>query len=248
MGRDRIIQLAMCLVAIGGIVLGGTLLGSLIETSERRALRYTDNADENMPPFVALGTAIGAFRGMIVDYLWIKANLMKDRGQFYQVMEDADLITKLQPRFAPVWVFHGHNMAYNISVATNTPEERWEWVKAGIELVRDKGLRYNPNDLELHKELSFWIGHKVDGVSDDAQMYYKREWAREWHYLLGEPPADQSRSAEPWGVDGAVTVTGVLAEGGVPILYDLGIFIRNRPRPTPRPIGAFYRKITPVQV
>ena len=188
MGRDRIIQLSMCLVVIAGLAVGGGLLGNLVETSERKSLRYTDNADENMPPFIALGTAIGAFRGLIVDYLWIKANMMIEQGQYYQVMEDADLITKLQPRFAPVWVFHGHNMAYNISVSTNTPEERWDWVKAGIDLVRNKGLRYNPNDLELHKELSFWMGHKVGGVSDDAHLYYKQRWAAEWHDLLGEPP------------------------------------------------------------
>ncbi|MCH2134349.1 MAG: hypothetical protein MK116_11415 [Phycisphaerales bacterium] len=196
MGRDRIIQLAMCLVVIGGIATGGVLLGSLIQTSERKALRYTDNADENMPPFVALGTAIGAFRGLIVDYLWIKANLMVEQGKYYQVMEDTDLITKLQPRFAPVWTFHGHNMAYNISVATNTPMERWEWVKAGIDLVRNRGLRYNPNDLLLHKDLAFWLGHKVGGVSDDAHLFYKREWAREWHNLLGEPPMDQESRVE----------------------------------------------------
>ena len=190
MGRDRIIQLSMCVVIIASLAVGGGLLGNLIETSERKSLRYTDNADENMPPFIALGTAIGAFRGLIVDYLWIKANMMIEQGQYYQVMEDADLITKLQPRFAPVWVCHGHNMAYNISVSTNTPEERWEWVKSGIDLVRNKGLRYNPNDLELHKELSFWMGHKVGGVSDDAHLYYKQRWAAEWHDLLGEPPMD----------------------------------------------------------
>ena len=61
MGRDRIIQLVMCLVVILGLSVGGGLLGNLIEKSESNGLRYTDNADENMPPFVALGTAIGAF-------------------------------------------------------------------------------------------------------------------------------------------------------------------------------------------
>jgi hypothetical protein len=105
-------------------------------------------------------------------------------------MADADLITKLQPRFSAVWAFHGHNMAYNISVAHNTEPERWEWVKAGIDLVRSRGLRYNPNDLQLHRELAFWFAHKIEGVADDAHLYYKRELAREWHGLLGEPPAD----------------------------------------------------------
>jgi hypothetical protein len=153
-------------------------------------LRYTDVSVEGAPPIVALGTAIGALRGIIVDYLWLKVNMMKEEGQFYEVMSDSDLITKLQPRFAQVWGFHGHNMAYNISVLTNTPEERWDWVKAGIDLVRNEGLRYNPNDVVLHKELAFWFAHKMDGVSDDAHLHYKREHAKEWEYLLGPEPYD----------------------------------------------------------
>ncbi len=161
--------------------------GKLIGT-DGFGLRYTDVAVDGAPPIVALGTAMGALRGLIVDYLWIKVNMMKEKGLYFEVMSDADMITKLQPRFGEVWGFHGHNMAYNISVLTNTPEERWEWVQAGINLVRDKGLRYNPNDVVLHKELAFWFSHKIDGVSDDAHLYYKRMLAQEWQYLLGEPP------------------------------------------------------------
>jgi hypothetical protein len=161
-----------------------------IESVDGYALRYTDVSVEGAPPIVALGTAIGALRGIIVDYLWIKVNMMKEKGQFYEVMSDADLITKLQPRFPDVWAFHGHNMAYNISVLTNTREERWDWVQQGIDLVRNKGLRYNPNDVVLHKELAFWFAHKIDGVADDAHLYYKREFAKKWHLLLGEVPYD----------------------------------------------------------
>ena len=161
-----------------------------VEQVDGHALRYTDVSIEGAPPVVALGTAIGALRGIIVDYLWIKVNMMKEKGQFYEVMSDADLITKLQPRFAEVWGFHGHNMAYNISVLTNTREERWDWVKQGIDLVRNSGIRYNPNDVVLYKELAFWFAHKLDGVADDAHLYYKREHAQEWHFLLGEEPYD----------------------------------------------------------
>ena len=161
-----------------------------VEQVDGHALRYTDVSIEGAPPVVALGTAIGALRGIIVDYLWIKVNMMKEKGQFYEVMSDADLITKLQPRFAEVWGFHGHNMAYNISVLTNTREERWDWVKQGIDLVRNSGIRYNPNDVVLYKELAFWFAHKLDGVADDAHLYYKRQHAQEWHFLLGEEPYD----------------------------------------------------------
>ena len=153
-------------------------------------LRYTDEAEAGAPPMVVLGTALGALRGLIVDYLWIKVTLQKEKGLLYEVMSDSNLITALQPRHPEVWSFHGHNMAYNISVMTNTPEERWAWVNAGISLVRDKGLRYNPNSLLLCKELAFWFSHKIDGVADDAHLTYKRQFAREWQYLLGIPPQD----------------------------------------------------------
>ena len=196
MTRDRIIQLCSLGVMIVAFVASGLLLPSILKKSEERGLRYTDVSVDGAPPFVALGTAIGAFRGLIVDYLWIKVNLMKEQGLYYEVMADADLITKLQPRFAPVWSFHGHNMAYNISVATNTPEERWEWVNAGIRLLRDEGLKMNPQDLLLHKDLAFWHAHKLDGVSDDAHLFYKLEFAKIWHSLLGEPPAEEDERTE----------------------------------------------------
>ena len=187
--RNRLIQLACVVLAIVSVTFAEMLLPKILRISDENSLRYTDVSIDGAPPIVALGTAIGALRGIIVDYLWIKTNLQKEKGLFYEAMEDASLITKLQPRFGEVWSFQGHNMAYNISVMTDTPGERWEWVRAGIDLVRDEGLRYNPNDLVLHKELAFWLSHKVDGVSDDAHLYYKREFAREWQFLLGVPPA-----------------------------------------------------------
>ena len=67
----------------------------LLEGRDGYGLRYTDSSVEGAPPIVALGTAIGALRGVIVDYLWLKVNMMKEEGQFYEVMSDAELLTKL---------------------------------------------------------------------------------------------------------------------------------------------------------
>ncbi|MBX3374831.1 MAG: hypothetical protein KF817_13455 [Phycisphaeraceae bacterium] len=186
--RERLGQLLCLLIAATCFAGGGATLPWMLRQVEQRGLRYTDEPVDGAPPWVAIGTAIGALRGLIVDILWLKVNLMKERGLFYEVMADAELITKLQPRFAAVWAFHGHNMAYNISVATHTEEERWNWVQAGIRLVRNQGLRHNPNDVNLHRELAFWYAHKIEGYADDAHLFYKRNFAQEWHFLLGRPP------------------------------------------------------------
>ena len=175
MSGNRFVVVLAPIVTALLLAASGSLLPGILRQSDDHVLRYTNTSVEGAPPIVVIGTTIGALRGLVVDYLWIKANAMKEKGLFYEAM-------------SAVWSFHGHNMAYNISVATNTREERWEWVNAGIRLVRDQGLRYNPNDMALHRELAFWLSHKIEGVADDAHLYYKLEFSREWHLLLGPPP------------------------------------------------------------
>ena len=186
--NGRFIQLIAALVMVASFVASGTLLPSLLDISKDHTLRYTENQVESATPEVAIGRAIGALRGILVDVLWVRASILKEKGLFYEANTLAEVITRLQPRFSAVWAFQGHNMAYNISVATQTEAERWEWVNKGINLVRNEGLRANPDDVDLYRELSFWFSHKIEGVADDAHIYYKIQFAKEWHYLLGVPP------------------------------------------------------------
>jgi len=189
MSRDRIIQLIAVFITAISMTIGGYMLPNILEDAEKSTLRYTNNVVEGAPDWInTIGMSIGALRGLLVDYLWIKVQQMQQDGLFFEVMADADLITKLQPRFPQVWIFHAHNMAYNISVATHTIEERWEWVNEGIRLLREKGLRANPDDMVLHKELAFFFMHKLNGNTDDAHLFYKRKFAERWHNILGEPP------------------------------------------------------------
>jgi hypothetical protein len=123
--RDRPVQLLSAAAAVACIAGAGSLLPRILDASDRAQLRYTDVSVEGAPPIVAVGAAVGALRGLVVDYLWIRLQQMRELGQYYDARRLADLITKLQPRFGEVWAFHGHNLAYNLSVATSTPGERW---------------------------------------------------------------------------------------------------------------------------
>ena len=59
---------------------------------------------ENAPPSLAFATvAMGAFRGLVVDILWIRAERLKQEGQFFDAKQLAEWITTLQPRFVSVW-------------------------------------------------------------------------------------------------------------------------------------------------
>ena len=188
MSHDKLIQSiagVVMLVLLAGSGIAGT---SIAESSGKHRLVYADTAAENDSPEVAMGIAMGAFRGVFVNMLWIRANRLQEEGKYYEAIELAKTITKLQPRFPRVWVFQAWNLAYNISVATQTPEERWQWVDAGVRLLREEGIPQNPNDMLLHKELSWIFLHKIQGVTDDANQYYKRKVAEEWTVVLGPPP------------------------------------------------------------
>ncbi len=190
MNRDRTIQIVALVLALFGLTASATLTPYISAEAGRAQLAYTVEADEGDPPEVALGVAMGAFKGLFVNILWLRAQALKEEGKFYDANEVARTITKLTPRFPRVWSFHGWNLAYNISVATKTPQERWEWVQSGIRLLRDEGIPKNPAAMILYKELAWIYVHKIQGFTDDANHFYKREVAREWHILLGPPPAD----------------------------------------------------------
>jgi len=176
------VALALCLAGSAG-------LSAVIASSVgRNELGYADTATESDPPEVAAGIAMGAFRGLFVNFLWMRANDLKEDGKFHESVELARAITKLQPRFPRVWAFHAWNLAYNISVATQTPEERYSWVTAGIDLLRSEGIPANPNDLTLHRELAWIFLHKIGGYTDDSNQYYRRKLAQEWTAILGDPP------------------------------------------------------------
>jgi hypothetical protein len=188
MTRDTRIQLGAVLALMACLTSSVALATGLAALQGREKLVQTDRAEEGQSWEVSAGIAMGAFRGIFVNFLWIRANEMKEAGKYFEAIELASAITRLQPKFPRVWVFHAWNMSYNISVMTHTDEERWNWVNAGIRLLRDKAIPANPNDVLLHKELGWIFLHKIGGYTDDANAYYKRRLAMEWTVVLGPPP------------------------------------------------------------
>ena len=146
---------------------------------------------ENMPPMVAFVTvALGGFRGLIADALWMRATRMQEEGRYFELVQLADWITTLEPRFTAVWIFHAWNLAYNVSVLMNDPDERWRWVQQGIRMLRDEAIPYNPGDPELYWQLGWMFQHKMGMTLDQAHLYYKNDWAHQMMELFDERAPD----------------------------------------------------------
>jgi hypothetical protein len=148
--------------------------------------------DPAMPPALALTTqALGGFRGLIANALWIRSNDLQLQDKFFETVQLARWITLLEPRFVQVWIVQAWNMAYNISVKFPEAADRWRWVRHAIELLRDDALRYNPDQALLYRELAWIYQHKMGMNLDDAHFYYKAAWAAEMIPLLTAKPSAQ---------------------------------------------------------
>lgn len=158
---------------------------------QRKELQLVTQSEvyKELPPEYAWTSAfLGAFRGIAVHYLWKRADELKEEGKYYESQQLARWICTLQPRFAEVWAFQAWNMSYNISVATHTAQERWQWVYNGIRLLRDEGIPNNDRIMRLYRELTWIWFHKVGDRTDEHHNYYKRVWAATMETLLGPPP------------------------------------------------------------
>src|SRR6185503_10701797 len=182
--------LAVALVLLSG---GGFWQQRLNQQREKMGLTRMTPL-ENAPPVLAFTTvALGGFRGLIANALWIRAIDLQQEDKFFEQVQLSDWITKLQPSFVQVWIVQAWNMAYNISVKFRDPYDRWRWVQRGIELLRDEGLKYNPREALIYRELAWFFQHKMGQNIDDAHLIYKYEWANEMTRALagGRPNYDE---------------------------------------------------------
>jgi hypothetical protein len=185
---DRVKITLYLLAAVGAVLLAGTLIKPL--QAERSDLQIQFNPDifRQVPPDIAmLSTTLGPLRGLWIYALWIQADKLKEERRFYDALQRAQWICKLQPRFPEVWEFQSWNMAYNISVTRHTSEERWQWVRNALMLLMQQGIPLNPYSERLYKQTAWIFFHKLGDVQDDMHWVYKKQWAMEMERLFGPP-------------------------------------------------------------
>ncbi len=191
--RKAFLAVLMVLALVAGSFVQGRL------NHDRESLGLTRTAViANAPPVLAFTTvALGGFRGLIANVLWIRTTELQEDGKYFEAVQLADWITKLQPHFSQVWINQAWNMAYNISVKFPNPEDRWLWIQRGIELLRDQGLVYNPGQALMYRELAWFFQHKMGANLDDAHWLYKTEWAKMMDKVIPNGRPDYAELLDP---------------------------------------------------
>jgi len=147
---------------------------------------------KKLPPEIAFTTVLlGGFRGILTDFLWIRARKLQEEGKYFELVQLSNWIGLLEPNLPKVWIFNAWNLSYNISVEFPTPEERWNWIYQGIKLLRDKALKYIPDSPEIYSELAWIYFNKISSSIDEFNYYYKKEWAEIMQNAFGNINLDE---------------------------------------------------------
>ena len=180
------------------------LAGLAVSIPSERALRAARAAashgvsETGWVRYVMVG--LGGFRGLVSEVLWIRATTLQEQGRYFELVQLADWITALDPRAAEAWVFNAWNLSYNVPAMLPDHRSRLNWVRAGIDLLKDKAIPANPDTPRLYRELGWLYQNKVGSDDDPAAPLYKLALAQEF--------ADRSAAIGP----NARLDTGTVAE------------------------------------
>ncbi|MBP5285667.1 MAG: hypothetical protein ILO34_06105 [Kiritimatiellae bacterium] len=133
-----------------------------------------------------LFAAMGGLRSIAAEIVWFRADRLQESGRYVELAQLASTLAMLEPHTPEVWSYAAWNLAYNVSVMMPTHEDRWRWVSAAISLLRDKGLKYNPREAELYRELAWMFEVKIGADIDSAAPVYREKWKETMERVVRE--------------------------------------------------------------
>ena len=138
----------------------------LNEEKKRKDLGEAAIGQVDTGSFMLKLALLGGARGIAANVLWTRAEELKREQDWDRMAATVDLITKLQPHFLSVWTFQGWNLAYNVSVEWDAPEDKYEWIKKGIKFLQD-GVSKNRKSPDLIWDTAWTYYHKL-GFADES--------------------------------------------------------------------------------
>ena len=166
---------------------------------EKKLLPEDFAKQHGAPPGVALSNVfLGPFRNLMVSALWLRMDRLQKQGKFFEMVQLADWLLRVQPENATAAQYLAWNMAYNITVTQQNYDVRRRWIKKALETLQT-AMKYNPNDPILYREMAWIYQHKLGDELDNAGPYYRAKMAEENLRIFGgtHSPDWKQLAAEP---------------------------------------------------
>ena len=175
------------LLLLAAALLAGSGQMQKVLNRDREQLGLTRTAVlENAPPVLAFTTvALGGFRGLISNFLWIRANDLQQDDKFFEAAQLADLdhgpgaalhaglgVSGLEHGLEHFGQVQGFSRPLALGPARHRTAARR---RPALQSRRDDAL----------PQLGWIFQHKMGQNLDDANMYYKQQWAKEMTPFFG---------------------------------------------------------------
>lgn len=139
------------------------------------------------PSYLLADSLLGGFRSFLISALWQQAQEKKAQAQFYEMTDLYHIITLLEPNYPNAWANIAWDLSYNVAAEfTEHPQARVYWFAAGVKLLREQALRYNPHSDLLYEQLSWLFFNKATDSLDPAFAHYRRYLATEMTNIVGD--------------------------------------------------------------
>ncbi|MDP7033354.1 MAG: hypothetical protein QF752_02560 [Planctomycetota bacterium] len=150
--------LLCCLLLLGGA--SPFLLSRLQEQRIEEQLEPQSHEQSTDPLTFVSTVALGNFRSFLINMYWIQADTQANTQQWYALRSTFEVIGKLQPYNPFVWTYNAWNLAYNISVTMESPQQQWRWIREGLDYAM-QGAEKNPESWHLCADIGFYFWHKL---------------------------------------------------------------------------------------
>lgn len=124
------------------------------------------------PGEFAVLVALGGLRGVAADLLYLKADEFWQEKKWKEMLPLYRAITVLQPHYVDFWSNAGFHLAWNLSFASETQQEKEKYMREGIEFFKE-GIIYNPDVYKLYFDIAFTYDHKLKNY-DQAINWYRK--------------------------------------------------------------------------
>ena len=174
-------------VAVALLVFGAVRLPIETRLNEEHRAAFFHGAKLNLGLRQQIGqvgflAALGGFRSVVADGLWIQAHADWTRTEWGKMLFLFNNVTALQPRNIMFWDMSAWHMAYNASAAamqdTTQPRlalrmrRQHEYFLIGKDFL-ERGIANNPDKYKLHESLGTLLRDKLQDHCAAAAEYAK---------------------------------------------------------------------------
>jgi hypothetical protein len=177
MGERRGRNLAVVLLAVGLLLMTVPLQESIhqlrphVFDPERKAKPTSLISHGPMPAVIA---ALGGFRTVAADLLWLRVEREWDGGNWWALPQLLDTVTQLDPHFVLAWKVYGWHLAYNLHVASETQVDKRRYLEGGIKAL-EGAVEANPDDWEIVFELGWTLYDRAHEPWRAAEYFRKAD-------------------------------------------------------------------------